>query len=96
MVPSDGNYEVQVSHTAHENRASNAPFTVKHATGTKVVRVDQRKAGVTEPRGGSWVSLGTFRMTAGLGSVELSNAADGFVIADAVSCAASPDDGRSG
>ncbi|GAA3703459.1 hypothetical protein GCM10022224_081510 [Nonomuraea antimicrobica] len=84
VVPSDGNYEVQVSHTAHENRASNAPFTVKHATGTKVVRVDQRKAGVTEPRGGSWVSLGTFRMTAGLGSVELSNAADGFVIADAV------------
>ncbi|MFD0476599.1 hypothetical protein ACFQ0B_56485 [Nonomuraea thailandensis] len=84
VVPRDGTYEVQASHTAHENRASNAPFTVAHAGGTETVRVDQRQAGVTEPRGGSWVSLGTFGMTEGVTTIGLSNAADGYVIADAV------------
>ncbi|MFC7639697.1 hypothetical protein ACFQX6_00515 [Streptosporangium lutulentum] len=84
VVPHDGDYEVQVSHTVHENRASNAPFTIIHAGGTSVVRVDQRTPGVTEPRGGSWVSLGRYRMAEGLATIELSNAADGVVIADAV------------
>ncbi|WP_329086238.1 golvesin C-terminal-like domain-containing protein [Streptosporangium sp. NBC_01469] len=84
VVPHDGDYEVQVSYTAHENRASNAPFTIVHAGGTSVVRIDQRKPGTTEPRGGSWVSLGKYRMTAGPARIELSNAANGFVIADAV------------
>jgi hypothetical protein len=83
-VPGDGDYEVQVSHAAHENRASNAPFTVTHADGTSVVRVDQRVTGATEPRGGSWVSLGTYRMTAGITAIGLTNDADGVVIADAV------------
>ncbi|WP_405146566.1 exo-alpha-sialidase [Sphaerisporangium sp. NBC_01403] len=84
VVPHDGDYEVQVSHTAHENRASDAPFTIIHAGGTSVVRVDQRVPGVTEPRGGSWVSLGTYRMTEGPATIELSNAANGVVVADAV------------
>lgn len=84
VVPRDGDYEVQTSHTAHENRASNAPFSVTHADGVSVVRVDQRVAGVTEPRGGSWVSLGTFRMSEGLTTIGLTNDADGYVVADAV------------
>jgi hypothetical protein len=75
---------VQTSHTAHENRASNAPFTINHADGATVVRVDQRVPGVTEPRTGSWVSLGTFRMTQGLTAIGLTNDADGYVVADAV------------
>ncbi|GHE79246.1 neuramidase [Amycolatopsis deserti] len=84
VVPHDGDYEVQASHTADPNRASNAPFTVTHAGGTTVVRVDQRVAGTPEPRGGSWVSLGTYRMTEGLTTISLSNDANGVVIADAV------------
>jgi hypothetical protein len=84
VVPRDGSYEVQASHTAHENRASNAPFTVAHADGVSVVRVDQRVAGVTEPRGGSWVSLGTFSMSEGITTIGLTNDADGYVVADAV------------
>lgn len=84
VVPRDGEYEVQVSHTVHENRASNAPFTITHAEGTSVVRVDQRVAGTTEPRGGSWVSLGTYLMSEGLTAIGLSNDADGVVVADAV------------
>ncbi|WP_431906668.1 exo-alpha-sialidase [Nonomuraea jabiensis] len=84
VVPLTGDYEVQVSYTAHANRASNAPFTVRHAGGTTLVRVDQRRSGATEPRGGSWVSLGTYRISEGVGRVELSNDANGVVIADAV------------
>jgi hypothetical protein len=84
VVPHDGDYEVQASHTAHDNRASNAPFTITHAGGTSVVRVDQRVAGTTEPRGGSWVSLGTFSMTEGITTIGLTNDADGYVVADAV------------
>ncbi|WP_460663659.1 golvesin C-terminal-like domain-containing protein [Kribbella swartbergensis] len=84
VVPRDGEYEVQVSHTAHENRASNAPYTITHTGGTSVVRVDQRVAGVPEPRGGSWVSLGRYRLAEGLTTIELSNDADGVVVADAV------------
>lgn len=83
-VPRDGRYEIQASHTAYENRASNAPFTITHRAGTSVVRVDQRVAGTTEPRGGSWVTLGTFDLAEGLTTIELSDDADGFVIADAV------------
>jgi hypothetical protein len=49
------------------------------------VRVDQRTAGVPDPRGGTWVSLGEYRLTAGLGtSVELTNDADATVAADAI------------
>lgn len=84
VVPRDGDYEVQASHTAHENRASNAPFTITHAGGTSVVRVDQRVAGTTEPRGGSWVSLGTFSLAEGITTIGLTNDADGYVVADAV------------
>jgi hypothetical protein len=76
-VPVSGVYQVAVWFTAHENRASNAPYKVNHANGSTTVRVDQRS------RGGQWVSLGTYWFTAGA-SVELSDAADGFVVADAV------------
>ncbi|MCL7382667.1 hypothetical protein M1203_38590, partial [Streptomyces sp. 35G-GA-8] len=52
---------------------------VNHADGPTTVRVDQRQ------RGGQWVSLGSYPFTAGqAASVELSDAADGFVVADAV------------
>lgn len=90
IVPQTGNYEVQVSYTALANRATNAPFSVRHATGTTLVRINQRSSGATEPRGGSWVSLGTYRITEGVGRIELSNAANGVVIADAVRLLRSP------
>ncbi|WP_405792025.1 exo-alpha-sialidase [Streptomyces sp. NBC_01506] len=84
-VPRDGTYEIQVSYAPRANRAGNAPYTVVHANGTDTVRIDQRLPGATEPRGGSWASLGTYRLSAGLTtSVELSNDADGTVVADAV------------
>ncbi|MGC4938102.1 exo-alpha-sialidase [Kribbella sp. DT2] len=84
VVPREDEYEVQVSYTMHENRASNAPYKITHARGTTMVPVNQRLAGTTEPRGGSWASLGTFRFREGLTSIDLSDAGNGFVIADAV------------
>ncbi|MFF2642428.1 exo-alpha-sialidase [Streptomyces niveus] len=84
-VPRDGLYEIQTSYAPGANRASDAPYTVVHAGGIDTVRIDQRVAGATEPRGGSWVSLGTYRLSGGLAtSVELSNNADGTVVADAI------------
>ena len=84
-IPGDGRYEVLVSYTADPNRASNAKYVVRHATGATTVSVNQRVRGVPDNRGGEWKSLGIFTFKAGLsGSVDLSDNADGFVIADAV------------
>ncbi|WP_329377648.1 golvesin C-terminal-like domain-containing protein [Streptomyces sp. NBC_01716] len=84
-VPRDGVYEIQTSFPPGASRAGNAPYSVVRAEGTTSVRVDQRVAGAADPRGGSWVSLGKFRLRAGLGtSVELTNDADGTVVADAI------------
>lgn len=84
-VPGDGRYEVRVSYTAFANRASNAPYTVTHRDGVDTVTVDQRVLGAPDVHGGEWASLGVFSLAAGLATtITLSDAADGFVIADAV------------
>jgi hypothetical protein len=85
VVPHDGRYEIQVSYTPHENRASNAPYAVTHAGGTETVRIDQRAPGSVEPRGGTWASLGRYDLLAGRSTaIHLTNAADGYVVADAL------------
>ncbi|MEU4291487.1 exo-alpha-sialidase [Kribbella sp. NPDC026596] len=84
-IPGIGSYEVLASYTADPNRASNAKYVVHHAAGTTTVTVNQRVRGVPDPRTGEWVSLGIFTFNAGIDSyVELSDNADGYVIADAV------------
>ncbi|MFD1546117.1 golvesin C-terminal-like domain-containing protein [Nonomuraea guangzhouensis] len=84
-LPGDDRYEVLVSYAADPNRATNAPYVVHHAEGTTAVPVNQKVRGVPDIRMGEWKSLGTFSFRAGLdGYVELSDAADGVVIADAV------------
>lgn len=85
VVPREGTYEIQASYAPGDNRAGNAPYTVTHAQGSDTVRVDQRLPGAPDPRGGSWVSLGSYRLAAGLAtSIELSDDADATVIADAI------------
>jgi hypothetical protein len=84
-LPGDDRYEVLVSYSATTNRATNATYTVHHAEGATAAAVNQQVRGVPEIRTGEWVSLGTFPFRGGLdGYVELSDAADGVVIADAV------------
>jgi hypothetical protein len=84
-VPGDGRYEVQVSYTAASNRAANAPYTVTHGGGTDTVAVNQKLRGTPDVRGGEWASLGVFTFAAGLdATVDLTDNADGVVIADAI------------
>jgi BNR repeat-like domain len=84
-IPGDDRYEVLVSYAADPNRATNATYVVHHGEGSTPVAVNQKLHGVPEVRTGEWVSLGIFPFRAGLdGYVELSDAADGVVIADGV------------
>ncbi|MBT8141096.1 MAG: RHS domain-containing protein [Gammaproteobacteria bacterium] len=72
-----GTYAVYAHWYKRRRHATNAPYTITHANGSDTVTVDQTV------NGGSWQLLGTYDF-AGSGSVELSNAANGKVIADAI------------
>ncbi len=86
VVPHAGRYEIQSSILPFSNRATNAPFTVHHGDGTSTtVRINQKLAGESDPRGTQWQSLGEFDLVGGIAaSIELSDDADGFVAADAI------------
>lgn len=76
-------YDVFVRWTSYSNRASNAKYSVYYIddsgkSAVDIVSVDQRS------NGGDWVKLGTYRMSSIQGRVELTNAANGYVVADAV------------
>ena len=78
-----GRYEVRLSYSADENRATNATITIVHADGTTRLDVNQRKKPVLA---NGFTSLGTFRFIEGkTGSVTIGNEkADGYVVIDAV------------
>ncbi len=74
-----GKYEIFEWHPSASNLASNAPYKIHHAGGDKVVLVNQRI------RGGRWNSLGIYSFGVGSSNyVEVSNRADGVVVADAI------------
>jgi len=72
-----GQYEVYARWTVHPNRATDAKYTVTHASGQTTLTVNQQLAG------GAWNLLGSFTLNA-QSRVSLSDEANGFVIADAV------------
>ena len=78
-LPTGGRYQVFARWTSHPNRATNAPYTIHHANGQDTVRVNQ------EQDGGKWILLGEYDFVPGTaGRVVLSNDADEYVVADAV------------
>ena len=78
-IAASGNYRVYAKWTAHANRATDATYTVVHASGSTPVTVNQ------QTNGGQWNLLGTFAFTAGAsGRIELTDQANGYVIADAI------------
>ena len=78
-VEGNGDYELWVWYTEHSNRATNAPYTIQHLTGTTTVRIDQTQ------NGSEWISLGIFPFLTGpYYTVQLANDANGYVIADAL------------
>ena len=80
-LPSAGRYRVSVWFGGDPNgdHASDSPFTVRYDGGKKTHKLDQ-----TSDSGG-WKVLGSYRFKAGMaGYVELTNNANGNVVADAV------------
>ncbi len=77
-VSSTGSYDVYVNWTAHANRASNAKFTIHHSNGSDTVTVNQQQ------NGGLWHLLGTYPLDSN-STISLSDDANGYVIADAIS-----------
>jgi len=83
MLPQQGWYEVRMSYTPHQNRATNVPVTIHHGRGTETVTVNQQKA---PPIDNLWISLGEFYFTSKhKADVFITNKnTDGYVILDAV------------
>lgn len=80
FFPEAGNYRVFVWWAAGiAGTTTDAPFTISHDGGNQTIWVDQNTSGST------WHLLGAFTFAIGTsGSVQLSNDANGLVIADAV------------
>lgn len=80
-IPSAGNYQVYVWYPANSGYNSATPFVVATSSGSRTVNVNQ------QINGGTWVSIGTFALSAGdqnvVGVSRWTNSA-GYVIADAV------------
>jgi hypothetical protein len=70
-LPETANYAVYVSYSGDDRNVTDAHYTVTHAGGKTVLRVNQSIGG------GTWVYLGTFRFVKGkdpgIGMVELDN-----------------------
>jgi hypothetical protein len=82
-----GRYRVSASWFAHANRASDAPYTIFNGSNLLgTVRINQKVApNDFTDAGSSWEDLGgPYDITGDTLAVELSDAANGYVIADAV------------
>lgn len=77
-LPYSGLWEVFAMWSNRSTRASNSPYTINHAEGFDIVRVNQ------EVDGGQWNTLGTYTFDRGETTVTLSDDADQTVIADAI------------
>ena len=78
-----GTYEVRLSYSPHENRATNAPVTIESAAGRKTIAVNER---IAAPLKKGFVSLGKFPFAPGKPAVVIvgDGAADGNVAIDVV------------
>lgn len=82
----NGPYQVFARWIPFVNRATNAPYTISNGTTTlDTVLVNQQTTPNDDQSNGvTWHSLGTFEATFETLSVQLTNAANGYVIADAI------------
>src|SRR5262249_38248115 len=83
-------YRVSATWLPHPNRATNAPYTVLDGTtALGTVPINQVLApNDFSDAGGVWEDLGTFTISGATLVVRLSDAANGYVIADAIRIAA--------
>jgi hypothetical protein len=78
-----GAYEVRISYSPHENRATNAPVTIESADGRQTVRINER---IAPPLPKGFLSAGKFRFAPGKPANVIvgDGPADGNVAIDAV------------
>ncbi|MCO6454871.1 MAG: choice-of-anchor D domain-containing protein, partial [Pirellulaceae bacterium] len=81
-LPAPGTYRVSVTWAEHPNRATNAPYSVNGGPATLVNQ--QLTPGDFIEGGTPWLDLGNFVIAGTTLDVTLTNAANGYVIADAV------------
>lgn len=76
-------YDIYARWTSHSNRASNAEYLIHYIddNGTSAIDVVQANQ---RTNGGQWVKLGTYRMSSLTSRVELTDAGNGYVVADAI------------
>lgn len=80
-----GEYDVYATWVAFGNRATNAPFTLADGNASQhVVQVNQQQWPSTPLNGTNWGAIGSIDVTTGELKVSLTNAANGYVVADAV------------
>jgi RHS repeat-associated protein len=78
-LPLRDEYDVYARWVDYPTRATNAPYTIFHEGGSTTATKNQKQ------NGGTWQLLGSFVMAPGQGHrVELTDVADGEVVADAV------------
>ena len=79
-------YQLFATWTAESNRPTNSPFTVfDGTTSLATVRLNQQFAPVDQTIDShAWQSIGTYSTQTGTLTIQLSNDANGYVIADAV------------
>ncbi|MBL8829478.1 MAG: FAD-dependent oxidoreductase [Planctomycetaceae bacterium] len=88
-LPSAGRYEVRFAYTPNANRSSKTQVTVEHASGSKLVLINERE----QPKlDGIWVTLGEYEFSADRPAVvTVTNfESDGFVVIDGVQWLAKP------
>ncbi len=78
-VAQAGQYEVYARWTSHANRATDAKYTVTHASGSTTTTVNQ------QANGGAWNLLGTYSLAPGTShNIALTDEGNGYVVADAI------------
>lgn len=80
-LPKAGQYEVFFAYTPNNNRASNVPVTVIHASGRQTTVVNEKKP---TPPGATGISLGTFDLGTDASVLVETTGTDGHVVADGV------------
>ena len=86
FVVQPGTYQVAATWPAASNRATNAPYSVRDGAQTlDTVRVNQQQSPADfQDQGAGWHVLGVFEISSEQLVVQLTNEANGFVMADAI------------